>query len=105
MGKPINSTLKGKAPAFVFSEKIWAATKENYLVFVTDPFFTLFSARGDSGNCHGQSAGQHVIEPPEELRRSLAKALDFPGQRRVCGDRHLCPAGVVRMVRIDSATE
>ncbi|MCB1862126.1 MAG: hypothetical protein KDI47_10410 [Gammaproteobacteria bacterium] len=47
---------------------------------------------------------RHVIEPPEELRRSLAKALDFPGQRRVCGDRHLCPAGVVRMVRVDSAT-
>ncbi|MCP5410170.1 MAG: hypothetical protein H6963_12880 [Chromatiaceae bacterium] len=65
----------------------------------------MLSIRGDSGNRPGQSAGQHVIESPEELRRCLAKALDFPGQRRVCGDCHLCPAGVVRMVRVDSATE
>lgn len=56
MGKPINSTLKGKAPAFVFSEKIWAATKENYLVFVTDPFFLLHLA-----DCSGELSNTYLI--------------------------------------------
>ena len=39
-----------------------------------------------------------IIKPPAELRHRLLKALDFVAERRICGNQHLCPTEVVRVV-------
>jgi len=39
-----------------------------------------------------------IIEPPDELRHRLTKALGFVAERRLCGNQHLCPTEVVRVV-------
>lgn len=34
----------------------------------------------------------------EEVRQRVSGALDFIAERRICGNRHICPAEVIRMV-------
>ena len=55
-GEADQQHLKGKAPAFVFSEKNMGGDKENYLVFVTDPFFLLHLA-----DCSGELSNTFLI--------------------------------------------
>ena len=45
-----------------------------------------------------------IIEPSEDLRHRLTDTLGFVAERRVCGNRHLCPTEVVRVVKEVEAT-
>jgi hypothetical protein len=38
------------------------------------------------------------IEPPAEIKMRLSQVLDFVAEKRVCGNRNICPASVVRIV-------
>ena len=42
--------------------------------------------------------GQHALQPPDDLGRRLSKALGFVAQQRICGNRAICPAEVVKLV-------
>ena len=42
--------------------------------------------------------GQHALQPSEDLRQRLSKALSFVAQHRICGNRAICPAEVVKLV-------
>jgi hypothetical protein len=35
----------------------------------------------------------------EDVRRRVAGALDFIAERRICGNHHICPAEVIRVVK------
>jgi hypothetical protein len=35
----------------------------------------------------------------EDVRQRVAGALDFIAERRICGNHHICPAEVIRVVK------
>jgi len=44
-------------------------------------------------------ADEQPAELPPELRQRLNATLDFAAEHRLCGNRHLCPAAVVEIVK------
>ena len=38
-------------------------------------------------------------EALEEVRQRVSRALGFIAERRICGNRHICPAEVIRVVK------
>ena len=45
------------------------------------------------------TAEGQTAAPPEELSRRVAGALCFIAERRICGNHHICPAEVIRVVK------
>jgi hypothetical protein len=45
---------------------------------------------------------QQPIKPSAEIMKRLSQALDFVAGKRICGNRHLCPPEVVRIVEQDT---
>jgi hypothetical protein len=42
-------------------------------------------------------------EAMESVRRRLSDALHFVAERRICGNHHICPAEVIRIVKEHAA--
>jgi hypothetical protein len=45
-----------------------------------------------------RDGGQRPVAVDTSARRRLAAALGFVAEHRICGNRHICPADVVRIV-------
>jgi hypothetical protein len=50
-----------------------------------------------------QDADDHPIQPSENLQERVSAALSFVADRRVCGNRNICPSEVIRFVEENSS--
>jgi len=57
-----------------------------------------------SAECHRvdltewQDANRHSIQPSDNLQQRVSATLTFLADKRVCGNRNLCPSEVIRIV-------
>jgi hypothetical protein len=43
-------------------------------------------------------AGFHTIRPSRKIQSRISAALTFVAEHRICGNRHICPSELVRVV-------
>ncbi len=45
-----------------------------------------------------KSTGHHTTQPSENFLNRMSMALDLIADQRICGNRHICPHDVIRIV-------